>query len=112
MVQASTGALCFALTAPFGTQRANMTLSYSCGYSPQVWKQDRVLWSGPAAYSSMDTSRDGNTFFVLYERGVDSAYEQVHLSQIFTPAWETALAKSDHAGPHAVEAVSAAMMLP
>jgi hypothetical protein len=89
MVQASNGELCFALTAPFGTARANMTLSYSCGYAPKVWKHDRVLWSGPSAYSSMDTSRDGDSFFALYERGVKSPYEEIHLSQILTPAWST-----------------------
>jgi hypothetical protein len=89
MVQAPNGELCFALTAPFGSARANMTLSYSCGYSPKVWKHDRVLWSGPAGYSSMDTSRDGDTLFSLYERGVESPYEEIHLSQILTPAWST-----------------------
>ena len=61
-----------------------MTLSYSCGYAPKIWKQDRVLWGGPSAYSSMDTSRDGNTLFVLYERGVQYPDEQIHLSQVST----------------------------
>ena len=89
MVQAVNGELCFALTAPYGNTRANLTLSYSCGYSPKVWKHDRVLWSGPSAYSAMDTSRDGSTFFVLYERGVKSAYEEIRLEQIVTGAWST-----------------------
>merc|ERR1712139_1283 len=89
MVQAPNGQLCFALTAPFGSARANMTLSYSCGYVPTYWKHDRVLWRGPAAYSSMDTSRDGSTFFALYERGTSNPYEEIHLNQIETPAWST-----------------------
>jgi hypothetical protein len=89
MVQAPNGELCFALTAPFGNARDNMTLSYSCGYSPKIWKHDRVLYSGPSAYSAMDTSRDGDTLFALYERGVKGPYEEIHLAQILTPAWST-----------------------
>ena len=86
----------WALTAPYGTERANMTLSYSCGYLPggtpgrhgpggsydQPWRQYRVLWPGPSAYSAMDMSRDGNSFFVAYERGAKSAYEEIHLTQV------------------------------
>ena len=73
-----------------------MTLSYSCGYLPggtpgrhgpggsydQPWRQYRVLWPGPSAYSAMDMSRDGNSFFVAYERGAKSAYEEIHLTQV------------------------------
>ena len=41
-----------------------------------------VLWPGPSAYSAMDMSRDGNSFFVAYERGAKSAYEEIHLTQV------------------------------
>lgn len=119
-VASGTGAECWALTAPFGTKRANMTLSYSCGYYPggdnrthPSWSQDRVLWAGPAGYSSMDSkrtsnfpllgiarpvserllvitaSRDGNTYFMLYERGEKSAYETLHLTQVLAPQWKS-----------------------
>ena len=32
--------------------------------------------------TAMDMSRDGNSFFVAYERGVKSAYEEIHLTQV------------------------------
>jgi hypothetical protein len=88
MVQSASGASCFVLTAPYGTARANMTLSYSCGYHPTKWAQDRVLWAGPAAYSAMDASRDGNSFFVAYERGIEGPYEEIRFTQILKPEWE------------------------
>jgi hypothetical protein len=93
-VASGTGAECWALTAPYGTKRANMTLSYSCGYYPGgtppdlSWQQDRVLWAGPSGYSSMDTSRDGLTYFVLYERGEKGPYETLHLTQVLAPQWK------------------------
>ena len=32
--------------------------------------------------TAMDMSRDGNSFFVAYERGAKSAYEEIHLTQV------------------------------
>jgi hypothetical protein len=87
MVQSASGHFCFTLAAPYGTERANMTLSYSCGYHPAKWSHDRVLWAGPAAYSAMESSRDGNTIFVAYERGLKSSYEQIRFTQILKPEW-------------------------
>ena len=89
VVAAPSGPDCFVLTAPYGHARANMTLSYSCGATPGVgrWAQDRVLWPGPAAYSSLEPSSDGETFFVAYERGSKGPYETVQFTQIRTPAW-------------------------
>jgi len=78
---------CFVLTAPYGSMRANMTLSYSCGTKPKEWTHDRVLWDGPSAYSSLVPSRDNKTFFVAYERGTHSPYETIHLTQIQVPEW-------------------------
>ena len=70
------------LSAPYGKGRANMTLSHTCGDVPGAWVHDRVLWQGPAAYSAMDTSLDGSTLFVAYERGTKSPYEEIHLNVV------------------------------
>ena len=88
MVQSARGGFCFVLTAPYGMGRANMTLSYSCGYSPGNWTHDSVLWAGPSAYSAMDTSRDGSTTFVAYERGTKLASEEIHLTQVLVGEWQ------------------------
>lgn len=76
------GEPCFMLSAPYGKGRANMTLSHTCGDVPGTWVHDRVLWQGPAAYSAMDTSLDGSTLFVAYERGTKSPYEEIHLNVV------------------------------
>jgi hypothetical protein len=39
----------------------------------------------------MDTSRDGNTIFVAYERGVKGAYEEIRFTQILKPEWAAPL---------------------
>ena len=80
----SAGSGCFVLVAPYGGARANMTLSYSCGNEPAVWKQDRVLWPGYAAYSSMTSAASG-TLFVLYERG-DAGITELRLTQVDVPS--------------------------
>ena len=73
---------CFLLTAPFGTERANMTLSSSCGREPSIWVHERTLWSGPAAYSAMDIALDQTSIYIAYERGKRSPYETIHLTQV------------------------------
>ena len=50
----------------------------------------------------MDTSRDGNTLFALYERGIKGPYEEIHLSQILTPVWSTPATPTTPSGLAAV----------
>jgi len=74
---------CFFLSAPYGTTRANMTLSQSCGTTaPSVWTQNQVLWAGPSAYSAMSASVNGESLWVAYERGSRSSYETIHLTEV------------------------------
>lgn len=68
-----------------------MTLTYACGNDPKEWqaygyKTYKKLWTGPAGYSSMVSSRDGNTFFILYERGEKKYDETLRLTQVLNPA--------------------------
>jgi sialidase-1 len=60
---------------PADLVRAKMTvrLSYDEGGS---WPVARMLWDGPAAYSSLAVLRD-STIGCLYERGEKSAYETI-----------------------------------
>jgi len=42
----------------------------------------------------MDTSRDGLTYFILYERGNKDPYETLHLTQVLAPQWNQHVAKA------------------
>lgn len=68
------------------TRRENMTvrLSYDGGKS---WTASRVLYSGPAAYSTVIVLRDGS-IAVLYERGKHSSTEDITFAR-FELGWVT-----------------------
>lgn len=68
------------------TRRENMTirLSYDGG---QTWPASRVLYPGPAAYSTVIVLRDGS-IAVLYERGTHSPMEEITFAR-FDLGWVT-----------------------
>jgi sialidase-1 len=45
------------------------------------WPRGKVLWPGPAAYSSLAVLPDG-TILCLFERGLKGAYEQITLARV------------------------------
>jgi sialidase-1 len=68
------------------TRRENMTvrLSYDGG---KTWPASRVLYPGPAAYSTVIVLRDGS-IGVLYERGKNSSTEEITFAR-FELGWVT-----------------------
>jgi sialidase-1 len=65
---------------PASTKRERMTVrvSYDEG---STWPVSRVIWGGPAAYSSLVALRDA-TVGVLYERGDQSPYERITFARL------------------------------
>ena len=55
-----------------------LRLSYDEG---RTWPVGKVLWAGPAAYSSLAVLDDG-TILCLYERGLKGAYENITLARV------------------------------
>lgn len=68
-------------------KRMRMTVRVSFD-DAATWTASRVLWEGPAAYSSLAELRDG-TFVCFYERGVKNFRETMTLAR-FNLAWITA----------------------
>jgi sialidase-1 len=66
--------------------RKEMTLRLSCD-DGATWPVSKVLWAGPAAYSSLAVLDDG-TILCLFERGLKGAYENITLARISLP-WLT-----------------------
>ncbi len=60
--------------------RKEMTLRMSLDEG-KTWPVGRVLWPGPAAYSSLAVLPDG-TVLCLYERGLKSPYEKITLARV------------------------------
>jgi sialidase-1 len=71
---------------PASRKREEMTvrLSYDEG---QTWPLDRLLYSGPAAYSCLVVLPD-QTIGCLYERGIQHPYETIVFAR-FNQAWVT-----------------------
>ena len=66
--------------------RRNLTVRFSFD-DGQSWPNSRVLFAGPAAYSTVASLRDG-TIAVLYERGNVSSTEKITFAR-FNLAWVT-----------------------
>jgi hypothetical protein len=66
--------------------RRNLTVRFSFD-NGQSWRYSRVLFAGPAAYSTVASLRDG-TIAVLYERGDVSSTERITFAR-FNLAWVT-----------------------
>ncbi len=60
--------------------RREMTLRLS-NDEGQTWPVGKVLWPGPAAYSSLAVLDDG-TLLCLYERGLKDPYEKISLARV------------------------------
>ncbi len=69
-------------------ERLTVKLSYDEG---KTWPVERVLYAGPAAYSTVIALRDG-TIGVFYERGEQNPYQKMTFAR-FNLAWLTASAK-------------------
>eukprot|EP00040_Diaphanoeca_grandis_P030297 m.178837 g.178837 ORF g.178837 m.178837 type:complete len:431 (-) comp31953_c2_seq18:113-1405(-) len=55
---------------------------------PTVWSPlvgADPLWAGPAAYSTLSTREGANSFFTIYERGVNNSNEVLRLTQLHVP---------------------------
>lgn len=70
----------FFLNPASTTSRTNMTLKSSVD-NGQTWQEERVLYSGAAAYSDL-TLTDKNTLGCLYEAGKFSPYEGIVFTKI------------------------------
>ena len=64
--------------------RMTVRLSYDEG---NTWPVSRLVYAGPAAYSSLAVLRDG-TIGLLYERGTANAYEEIEFAH-FNLRWLT-----------------------
>ena len=77
--------LLFTNAASTRREKLTVKLSYDGGAS---WPVERVIESGPAAYSTVVVLRDGS-IAVLYERGHTSPYERISFAR-FRLKWVTA----------------------
>mmetsp|Transcript_13996 Transcript_13996/g.41617 ORF Transcript_13996/g.41617 Transcript_13996/m.41617 type:complete len:162 (+) Transcript_13996:3-488(+) len=82
----------FLVGSPWGLDhfpRVNYSVLVSHSGTPAIWGPvagAAPLWRGPAGYSSLAApSADPSTFFVLYERGVQSPSEVLRLTQLAVP---------------------------
>ena len=73
LISAGRGRLLF--SNPASTKRENLTVRLSTD-DGATWSQSQVVWSGPAAYSSL-AMIGRHTFGLLYERGNKSPYESI-----------------------------------
>ena len=62
------------------TARENLTLRWTAD-GGRTWQILRSLYGGPAAYSDLAVGGDG-TVLCLYERGADTAYENLTLARL------------------------------
>jgi sialidase-1 len=69
---------------PASTRRERMTVRMSED-GGATWPVERVVWEGPAAYSSLGVLAD-RSIGLLYERGESSPYEQIVFVR-FTERW-------------------------
>lgn len=69
---------------PASTRREKMTVRLSED-GGKTWIAERLLYAGPAAYSSLAENTEGR-FLCLYERGKKSPYETITLAR-FDLAW-------------------------
>ena len=76
------GWLLFSNPASVKRERMTVRLSKDDG---KTWPFEKVLHSGPAAYSSLAALRDG-TIGLLYERGDTGAYERITFAR-FPLGW-------------------------
>jgi len=75
---------------PGSTKREKLTVRRSADEG-KSWPQSRVLFDGPAAYSSLTVLPDGN-IACLYERGSKSPYDEIVLAR-FALDWVGAAKK-------------------
>jgi sialidase-1 len=71
---------------PAATTRTRMTVRMSAD-GAHTWKASRLLWEGPAAYSSLTVMKNGH-IGILYELGIAQPYERITFSG-FRRQWIT-----------------------
>jgi sialidase-1 len=69
-----------AFSNPASVKRENLTLRLSYDEA-KTWLISKILWPGPAAYSSLATGQDGS-IFCLFEHGVKDPYERISISRL------------------------------
>lgn len=77
---------CLLFSNPASTKRERMTVRASFD-SGETWPKSKLLWEGPAAYSSLAVLRDGAAV-CLYERGESGPYETIVFAR-FEQRWLT-----------------------
>ena len=78
--------------------REKMTICYSFD-DGKTWAGTKLVYDGPSAYSSLDFNAAEQRFYLLYEKGTSSPYEDGIAAAAFDLEW---LLESTHCGKQAI----------